>query len=212
MTADPVEHDLDLLAALAEDRLNDVDRARCFEHLAACATCREALAVLMRELKPEPAVSVAGGRRVGWLAVAAAAVIAVGLGYHVMKPEAHLGSTGPTPTTVAVPVEESGRGVSGQAQREPDRGSGAQSAEGLAVRRSAERTVGGKKFRLVAGEWIDDAYRPGLSLSLVDIKTPAARTEWLQRVPALQPFAALGNRVSVVVDGVVYRFDLPSSD
>lgn len=66
--------------------------------------------------------------------------------------------------------------------------------------------VNGKMFRLVAGEWIDSAYDPVALLPVQDIAGPDARTSLLERMPSLAQYAALGPRVIVVFEGVVYRF------
>ena len=66
--------------------------------------------------------------------------------------------------------------------------------------------MNGKTFRLVAGEWIDSAYDPPALLPVRDLVGPDARTDVLARIPALAPYAALGANVTVVHEGVVYRF------
>ena len=71
--------------------------------------------------------------------------------------------------------------------------------------RGGEKTVGGRVFRLVAGEWIDARYEPLGLLPVVEIDG-AGRASALTRLPALAPYAALGARVIVVHEGVVYRF------
>ena len=88
----------------------------------------------------------------------------------------------------------------------------APTSEGLLARRSGQRIVGGKTFHLVAGEWIDSGYDRLADLPVVQVATPAERAALLARLPALKPYAALGNRVVVVVDAVVYRFDVPLPD
>ena len=77
--------------------------------------------------------------------------------------------------------------------------------------RGAERRVGDKRFRLVAGEWIDAAYDPMDPRPVVAVTTPAERTALLERLPALRPFADLGERVIVVHGGSVYKFGRPES-
>ena len=72
--------------------------------------------------------------------------------------------------------------------------------------RGAERRVGDKRFRLVAGEWIDAAYDPMDARPVVAVTTPAERAVLLERLPALRPFADLGERVIVVHGGSVYKF------
>ena len=58
----------------------------------------------------------------------------------------------------------------------------------------------------MAGEWIDTAFDPFDVLPVEIIEGAEMRSSTLVRVPALTPFAALGARVTVVHDGVVYRF------
>lgn len=72
--------------------------------------------------------------------------------------------------------------------------------------RGGNRVVGDRSFHLVAGEWIDAAYDPLGLLPVEVIDGPEARAAVVTRVPALTPFAALGARVVVVQEGVVYRF------
>jgi hypothetical protein len=210
VTADPVEHDLNLLAAFAEDRVSDKERARCFEHLAVCATCREILATLTREIKVDAVAKPSLSRRYTWLAIAATTVIAAGLAYRAMRPgqAPQPAPVTSSPTAPATPTPAGGQSVETPAAPAPPTPGG--DLGGLSTRRGAERTVAGKTLRLVAGEWIDSAYEPTSTLPVVDIKTAESKADWLRRVPALAPYAALGNRVSVIVDGVVYRFDVPS--
>ena len=215
VSADPVEHDLNLLAALAEDRLSAEERARCFEHLAVCATCREILATLTREGTATAVTTAASSRRYTWLAIAATTVVAAGLAYRAMRPAPAPQQAPVTSRPAALPTPvPAGRGQSVETPAAPTPtpapASAAGDVGGLSTRRGAERMVAGKTFRLVAGEWIDTAYEPTSTLPIVDIKTAESKADWLRRVPALAPYAALGNRVSVVLDGVVYRFDVPS--
>jgi hypothetical protein len=77
------------------------------------------------------------------------------------------------------------------------------------TRRSGEREIASRRFRLEAGTWIDMAYDPFKLLPVVDVRTTAERDALVARVRGLQPFLALGARFTVVHDGTVYRFDLP---
>jgi hypothetical protein len=81
----------------------------------------------------------------------------------------------------------------------------APAADDLTTRRSGVRELGGKTFRLVAGEWVDSDYDP-LGLFPVENIGPEARASLLDRIPELKPYAALGPNVLVVHRGVVYRF------
>ena len=68
------------------------------------------------------------------------------------------------------------------------------------------RQAGGKSFRLVSGEWVDTGFDSTAPLPTVRIKGPDERATVLQRLPALGPYAAVGDRVVVVFEGTVYRF------
>ena len=58
------------------------------------------------------------------------------------------------------------------------------------------------------GVWVDTAYDPLQLLPVTDITTREARAALLVRTPALKPYADLGPRVTIVLDGTVYRFDV----
>ena len=80
-----------------------------------------------------------------------------------------------------------------------------QPAGDLSTRRTAgTREVGSKTFRLVAGEWVDASYDPNSVLPVVEV-SGADRRELLERIPALTPYADIGDRVTVVYEGTVYR-------
>jgi len=66
--------------------------------------------------------------------------------------------------------------------------------------------INGKTFRLVAGEWIDSAYDPIALLPVQEIAGPEARAAVIARIPALAQYVALGSRVIVTHDGIVYQF------
>ena len=66
--------------------------------------------------------------------------------------------------------------------------------------------INGKTFRLVAGEWIDSAYDPLAALPVQEITGSEARTALLARLPVLSQYAAIGPRVTVAHDGIVYQF------
>jgi len=77
---------------------------------------------------------------------------------------------------------------------------------GLLVTRGGGRRVAGKTFRLAAGEWVDASFDPAAGLPISDVNGPDQRSSLLARLPALAPYAALGERVLVVFEGTVYRF------
>jgi hypothetical protein len=68
--------------------------------------------------------------------------------------------------------------------------------------------VAGKTFRLVFGEWVDADFDSAALLPELSVSTPEERSALLARIPALAPYAALGERVRVVHEGAVYRFGL----
>jgi hypothetical protein len=67
--------------------------------------------------------------------------------------------------------------------------------------------VAGKTFRMAAGEWVDAAFDPTLGMQTVTIRGSEARSDLLIRIPGLAPFTELGDRVVVVWEGTVYRFE-----
>jgi hypothetical protein len=200
---DPAEHDPGDLAAFAEGRLDEGRRARLVDHLAGCRQCRETLARLARGLRESASVRSTQWR---WISVAAAMAIGVTAAAGVLvlrQPEAVVPATRPAPTAdPAAPTP----GAPPPQQREPS----AISPRAPTVRGSGVRIVGRKHFRLVAGEWIDESYDPAGALPTVDIRSASERSRTLADVPALAPFFRLGSKVTVVLDGTVYRLDLGS--
>jgi len=79
------QHDLNLLAAHLEDRLDGQERERLTLHLASCAECRETLATLARgaDLLPHPASAAPAPPKLWqlpggvWLPLAATLIVAV---------------------------------------------------------------------------------------------------------------------------------------
>ena len=76
----------------------------------------------------------------------------------------------------------------------------------LARRGGLTRNVAGKTFYLVAGEWVDAAYDPAAALPAKDVAGTAGRAAVLEKSPGLRRYAALGDGVTVVFEGTVYRF------
>jgi hypothetical protein len=216
MTAAP--HDLNLLAAFAEDRLSEAERQTLIAHLAGCAECRATLASFARASTPAAVVPVTAtdapsSWRDGWMSIAAMLVMTTIGGTLALRgpgPGTRPVSIDPPPAAPARPASEprdpqappAGRG-STSAPSSPSGAPGSTPAPGL--RRGTERVVGGKTFSLVAGDWIDRAFNPVALLPAVDAPTPADRDALLAKVPALRPYAALGPRVLVVHEGTVYR-------
>ena len=201
-------HDINLLAAYLEDRLAEQEKKGLVEHLAVCPECRATLAMLARgaDLLPRP-VAAGSASRVSrwplpvrvWLPLAATLVLAVAALTRFPSPKA------------VVPGETMGRPASPSltppASSPPagDRGAPPREAR-VPILRGPERKVAGKTFHLVFGEWIDTAFDPASALPSVDVKTSEESSALLARIPALAPYAALGERVLVVHQGTVYRF------
>jgi hypothetical protein len=231
VTVNDPPHDLNLLAAFAEDRLDPDERRRVTEHLAACLECRGTLAALAHGV---PTTSATVGRRGGsllrrpqvWRPVAASVVVATGVAVRLLtvRPTTPPDATGSgaVPSTATAPANPNPPAASTApapaVPRAPSTGvqgpapSVATSTDDLRARRGAERTIAGKTFHLVAGEWIDAGYDRVGDLPVVEVRTPEERTALLRRLPRLAPYAALGTRVTVVFDDVVYRFDAPSPE
>ena len=63
------------------------------------------------------------------------------------------------------------------------------------------------RSRMTGGEWLDTSFDLQTALPTVIARGPDERAALLQRVPALAPYAELGDRVTVVWQGTVYRFE-----
>lgn len=215
--------DLNALAALVDGRLSEADRASLFAHLGGCLECRTIVATQARGQMPaavqgeQPAGHRSGSRfrPAVWVPIAATLALATTAGFVVWRFD--WGSATP-PSTVPVapeparPTPETPATAAPRATpaQPPNRSTAVApqppKADPLSTRRGAVRIVNGKTFRMVAGEWIDDAYDPVALLPVEDIVGPDARAALLDRTPALGPYAALGTRVTVTHEGVVYRF------
>ena len=216
--------DLNALAAFVDHRLSKADRAAVITHLAGCFECRTVVAAHARGLGQATvqADQMAGRRsRWGfrpavWLPIAAtvtlattAALVVWPLDRGAPAPDGRV----PIVSEPARPATEMPVPVAPEAQspvRVPPPAPTVTVPPGrpdaLATRRNAVRVVNGKTFRLVAGDWIDTAYDPLALLPVRDLVGPDPRTDVLTRIPALAPYAALGTPVTVVHEGVVYRF------
>lgn len=197
------EPDLNRLAALVDGRLMVDEQQVVLAHLAECRTCRTVVALLTDELHATPAAR--KWRPAVWLPIAATlAIAAVG---SLLVSTTNRGTLTP-PLAPAPTVERPlppGRASTAPDVRPPSPPP-AEKPEDLLRRRGGTRRVGTKTFRLVAGEWIDSAYDPTALLPIVDVAPAKARRDLLARIPALAPYAAIGDRVIVVHDGTVYRF------
>jgi anti-sigma factor RsiW len=211
----PLHPDLNALAAFADRRLPDAERATMFVHLGGCAECRAILATYargqeltaVRDESPAVTRSRTRFRPAVWLPIAATLALVTTGGWLAWRTAAPIAPE-PAPRAIEAPAPvtppaQAPAPVPGRPpvdERPPSR------PDPLATRRSADRVVNGKMFRLVAGEWIDSAYDPVALLPVQDIAGPDARTSLLERMPSLAQYAALGPRVIVVFEGVVYRF------
>lgn len=193
------EPDLNLLAAHFDRRLSSRETEDLVAHLAGCRNCRETAAFMTRALSLDSARR-PGAPVVGWLALAATLVLATIVGIRISRVEPSPSTApepGPRPTAAASspPLPEA---VAAPAPARP--------AGHTDVRRGGDRTIAGKTFHLVAGEWVDRTFDPIAGLPIVDVSGPEARATLLAERPGLAPYLGLGNRVLVVLDGTVYRF------
>jgi hypothetical protein len=218
------EHDLNLLSAFVEDRLNEAERQRVIEHLASCSACRSTLAAYTRATRSADDESAAAARawssrpRV-WLPIAATVVLATAaivgglrlrdadLSRQAVSTEDAQQAPPPAPSNPQAPPAR-GAPDAGLRRGQPATAGPAERTPGLSedpLRRAGRRTIGGKTFQLVAGEWVDEAYDPLDALPEVEVRTDGERTALLDRLPDLRPFASLGSRVIVVHGGTVYK-------
>lgn len=212
---------LAVLSAFVDARLAADEREIVVLHLTECVECRTILGTYARAV-PDGATQANAATAVDrpplrrplfWLPIAATLVIGTAAGLLVWRsvssgllaplPNREL----PNPVEATSPTEASApaRPAAGTPPAAPPAPSPSP-PESVGATRSGDRVVGGKTFRLAAGEWVDAAYDPLALLRVETIEGQAARAAALARVPALAPFAALGRRVTVVHDGVVYRF------
>jgi anti-sigma factor RsiW len=205
------EPDFDALAALVDDRLGRSERLQLLEHLASCERCRTIVAELARTREPTGSVrswiavalplaasvmlAVAGGS-LYWLArtTSSSPVLPPAVEPSEPNPPAPAQPTSSGATPSVSPSGAPAPGTSATPPDLPDR-----------TRAAGTRSLGGKTFRLVAGEWIDADYRLSDALPVDDVYS---RGE-LEARDVLRPFAALGRRFTVVVDDRVYRVAIP---
>ncbi|MGE5245170.1 MAG: zf-HC2 domain-containing protein [Betaproteobacteria bacterium] len=176
-------HDLNRLAAFAEQRLDEQERRAVVEHVAACRDCRDVLATMAAAPAVQRRRSAMSAVR--WMPLAAAAAVVVAAGVYI------IGRPAGGPTSSAAPAA---------AVEAP-----------TATRAAVPRTIDGKQFRLVAGEWIDASYDPAEVLPVVSVGTADERDRAVAAQPALSSFLSLGPRFTVVLGRTVYRFDLPAT-
>jgi hypothetical protein len=216
-----VHPDLNAIAAFVDDRLAHAERVVVVQHLSECAECRVMLAAFGRAqaaFPSRPHESVGLTRRLRapatWLLLAATVTIATSVGLLVSRggseadrvlsngrpPQPEVPSAAPT-AAVSPPLSATAPETRSTPAPKPL----PPAADDLTTRRSGVRQLGGKTFRLVAGEWVDSDYDP-LSLLPVETVSASTRASLLDRMPELKPYAALGPNVLVVHRGVVYRF------
>lgn len=206
-------HDLEGLAALVDGRLRDEERAALVTHLAGCAECRDALALLARAgaagLLALPSAAPHVSRSSfpplhAWLPIAAALVLVVAgvtrldwspATHETTSPPAHYRPAKPPSPAVVVRPDV----PTPKPRIDPV-------DPALLVKRGAGRKVAGKTFRLIAGEWVDSAFDPAAALPTTVARGPDQRAALLAQRPALAPYVTLGGRVVVVLEGTVYRW------
>ena len=220
MTADL--HDPNVLAAYIDGTLDQDERSIVVAHLAGCGACRAALAAYVKGTTEDGETGqgprrawIAAVRPRVWMPIAAtiALVTVAGVLQRAQRRADQVPQAPPvveTPSAVPDPSSGVPPGVSTTPPSTadaplPPRPSPPVDERTMRVR-GAERRVGDKRFRLVAGEWIDAAYDPMDPRPVVAVTTPAERAVLLERLPALRPFADLGERVIVVHGGSVYKF------
>jgi len=208
------DHDTNRLAAFLENRLSSDERREMERHLADCRDCRETLAVSSTSgTANAPSARPAAFRVPTWLAAAAALALAGWFGYRTFTververlPAADSSRQAPLPAAspaAPAPPEELALPPSTSPPHAPP---AVEKSEPLSTKRGSERRIGSKTFRFVAGEWVDSAFDPTAGLPAVEVRTAGERRALVERVPALAPFARMGGRVTVVVDGTVYLF------
>jgi hypothetical protein len=209
----PHEPDLNDLAALAEGRLTGAARDRTLAHVAECRECRDVLALLARRGSASPSTASWWQQPAVWMPIAAMLAVASVAVLLVRGPGRTTLSDGGPPDSGSAPPAGDRALPAPPATSAPPVAPDATPAQppspppdDLLRRRSGTRQVDGKSFQLVAGEWIDASYDATALLPVVEVNTPSARRELLMRIPALEPYAALGDRVIVVHQGNVYRF------
>jgi hypothetical protein len=210
------------MAAMIDGNLSEEERAAHVRHLAECEECREAVAEYARAVdhvgltsrRDETAdTSPDALRRTGrsrfWFPLAATVGLATVAGLLVLRnqPQPVTDAPAPAPTQPASsdPAPPAPAVPSPPPQPAPPAPA---PADDVSVRRSGTRSIGGKTFRLIAGEWVDTAYDPLALLPEAHV-TPANRDATFAKVPRLAPFAALGPRFVIVLDGTVYKFATP---
>ena len=194
----------DDMAAMIDGNLRSDEHAAFVSHLAECEECRESLAEYARAQDALSESTPPFGRsRMVWMSLAATLTLAAVAGVLTLRrqpPAPKVPSAVATPSATPSAASRLPAPPPAVAPAPPR-----EAPEDLTTRRSGRREIGGKTFRLIAGEWIDSAYDPLALLPAEDVD-PSARDAVLARIPALRPYAVLGPRFVVVYGGIVYRF------
>lgn len=173
-------HDAGMLAALAEARLDGAERERAVAHVADCLECRRTLAAL--------GSAMADGT----------------LSRTTQR------APGPARWTLPqlwLPIVASVLLASFAWFQYATLRQSTMDGEEPLMKRGAARAVAGKTFRMTGGEWLDTSFDVSTALPTVIVRGRDERSAALQRIPDLVPYAELGDRVTVVWNGTVYRFE-----
>jgi hypothetical protein len=173
-------HDPGMLAALVEGRLEGAERERVVAHVADCLECRRTLAALGSAMA-DGTLSATTQRapvHAPW-----------------KRPRVWL------PVAASVLIASFAWFQYSSVRPPIDNG------EELLVKRGAARVVAGKTFRMTGGEWLDTSFDFSTALPTVIVRGREERSAVLQRIPDLAPYSELGDRVTVVFDGTVYRYE-----
>lgn len=185
---EPGSHDLDALAAFAEGRLDGADRQRVMAHLAECSECRRTLAGLGQALADGtlatgPAIdgrASAWRRPRVWMPIAASVLVGLFAWFLLV-------------TWTEIPGGDDVTPVSEE--------------DDLLRKRDAALVVAGKTFRRSDGEWVDSDYDSARNLPVITVRGSVDRAARLEQIPELAPYAEIGERVLVVLNDTVYRFE-----
>jgi hypothetical protein len=193
------EPDLNTLAASVDGRLEPAERADLAAHLATCSQCRTIVAELARSTALtsrswRPALAIAATLAVAATGAGAYLIVQQRERPAAMSPALIRPGT-PVPPAAAAPQPPAAAAPSSAAPPSPDD----------RKRAAGTASVHGKTFHLVAGEWIDNAYRENDFLPVVNISS----RRQMDAVPSLRPFADLGSRFTVVIRSKVYRVSIP---
>lgn len=189
--------DLNAIAGWIDGGLGGTERVELAAHLAECRHCRAIVAELSRGAA-QPAHA--------WrplLAMAATITVAAigGGAYFIAHQREPLLVTAPPAIRPAVPTPPAPVPSTAPA---PSTAPPPPSSDNH-TRAAGKIRIHGKTFQLVAGEWVDEAYRESDFLPVVQVSS----RQQLDAIPSLGPYAALGSRFTVVIHGTVYKISNP---